>query len=70
MQGGLKNDIFPIEKSDFYKLWLLEQEEIKKHKWVLSEKIGKDVGHDYAVWDWGWNHREKWLQAVKNSGLY
>jgi hypothetical protein len=28
-----------------------ELEEILKHKWIESEKVGYDLG-DQAVWDW------------------
>lgn len=37
--------------------------EIERHKWIESEKAGKDLGH-FAILDWIKNHaarfREEW----------
>lgn len=45
-----------------------ELEEILKHKWIESEKVGYDLG-DQAVWDWVQKYahefREYWQK--KNS---
>ena len=59
---------FPIENSDYYKLHLLEVEEIKKHKWCLSETAGKDVGWSYAQYNWIMaGHRQRWLDGIRGS---
>ncbi len=61
---------FPIENSDYYQFWLREKAEVEKHKWVLSEKCGKDVGWDYAQWNWHMGgHRTGWIRALKASGV-
>jgi hypothetical protein len=60
--------MFPIEHSALYQLWLREQEEILKHKWVLSERAGREVDYNTTKWDWGWRHRRAWLAALRASG--
>ena len=37
-----------------------EHEEILRHKWIESEKVGHDVGIDAAQVDWNLKHRSKW----------
>lgn len=69
--GKLSDAIFPIKDSDYYKFWLREQEEINRHKWVLSEKIGRDVGWDYAHWNWHMaGFRIGWIKSLKASGVH
>ena len=57
--------MFPIEHSDLYNFWKAEKEEILKNKYYLSEKLGRDVGFDYALWDWHMNFRSKWIESGK-----
>ena len=49
-----------LESSALYKKFMEEREEILKHKWIESEKAGKDVGFEKALLSWVCNHREKW----------
>ena len=48
------------KRSSLYKEFLAEREEILKHKWIESEKEGKDIGFERALLDWIRNHRENW----------
>ncbi len=48
------------QKSSLYQEFLAEREEILKHKWIESEKAGKDVGFEKALLDWIRNHRDEW----------
>lgn len=48
------------ERSSLYKEFLAEREEILKHKWIESEKAGKDIGFERALLDWIRKHRETW----------
>lgn len=48
------------QKSSLYQEFLAEREEILKHKWIESEKAGKDVGFEKALLDWIRNHRDGW----------
>ena len=49
-----------LETSALYKKFMEEREEILKHKWIESEKAGKDIGFEKALLSWVCNHREKW----------
>ena len=49
-----------LKNSELYKEFLREREEILKHKWIESEKAGKDVGFEWALLDWNFNHRSNW----------
>ena len=49
-----------LENSALYKEFLKEREEILKHKWLESEKAGKDVGFEWALLDWNFHHRTNW----------
>lgn len=46
--------------SEPYLEFLSEREELLRHKWVLSEQAGKDVGFEAALVDWAFNHRSEW----------
>jgi hypothetical protein len=49
-----------LETSALYKKFMEEREEILKHKWLESEKAGKDIGFEKALLNWVCYHREKW----------
>ena len=49
-----------LETSALYKKFMEEREEILKHKWIESEKVGKDIGFEKALLSWVCHHREKW----------
>lgn len=56
-----------LKNSKLYNMFLREREEILKHKWVLSERFGKDVGYDYALFSWIVNHRNDWLKSQEKN---
>ncbi len=37
-----------------------ELAEIHRHKWLASEKEGRDVGFEKALTDWAAKHRQMW----------
>ena len=49
-----------LESSALYKKFIEERNEILKHKWLESEKAGKDIGFEKALLSWVYYHREKW----------
>ncbi len=49
-----------LESSALYKKFMEEREEILKHKWIESEKVGQDIGFEKALLSWVCHHREKW----------
>lgn len=48
------------QRSSLYQEFLAEREEILRHKWIESEKQGKDIGFERALLDWIRKHRESW----------
>ena len=50
-------------RSTLYQEFLAEREEILRHKWIESEKKGKDIGFERALLDWIRKHRENWRNA-------
>ncbi len=49
-----------IKRSSVYQEFLAEREEILKHKWLESERLGEDIGFEKALIDWVRNHRDAW----------
>jgi hypothetical protein len=49
-----------LKNSNLYKEFLAERDEILKHKWLESEKVGYDIGFERALTDWIIKHRGKW----------
>jgi len=55
------------QRSSLYQEFLAEREEILRHKWLESEKLGRDIGFERALLDWIRKHRENWRKARKNG---
>jgi hypothetical protein len=47
----------------------LQREEIGKHKWIESEKAGRDIGWDCAADEWLHKHFPKWKRHVWNRAV-
>ena len=62
-----RNTNGPAGDPSLYERFLREREEILKHKWLESEKAGKDIGFERAILDWARNHRGEWLDSLKGS---
>ena len=58
-ENKLKSDI-QIDNSQIYQEFLEETGQILRHKWLESEKEGRDIGFERALLDWVTNHRKKW----------
>jgi len=59
-----------LKNSSLYREFLAEREEILRHKWLESEKVGIDVGFEEALTDWMVKHRSEWRkrrQAARQS---
>lgn len=50
-------DSSPRSGAGSYRDFLSDREEVMRHKWLLSEKAGYDVGLEAALIDWVTNHR-------------
>lgn len=55
------------KRSSLYQEFLAERDEILKHKWIESEKVGQDIGFERALLDWIRKHRERWRQTRKTQ---
>ena len=60
-EGSVANDL--LKNSSLYREFQAEREEILKHKWIESEKAGRDIGFERALTDWIIKHRSKWRKA-------
>ena len=56
-----------LKNSSLYKEFQAEREEILKHKWIESEKVGYDIGFERALTDWIIKHRSKWRKSRQTS---
>ena len=45
---------------DYYQEFLAEREEIRRCKWLISEREGHDIGFERALTEWVSKHREAW----------
>ncbi len=59
MARSMTNDEL-LKNSSLYREFLAEREEILRHKWLESEKVGIDVGFEEALTDWMVKHRSEW----------
>lgn len=59
-----------VKQSSLYQEFLAEREEILRHKWLESERLGYDIGFERALLDWIRKHREGWRAARRaQAGL-
>jgi hypothetical protein len=56
-----------FQKSALYQEFLAEREEILRHKWIESEKVGHDIGFEKALLDWIVKHRAGWRALRQNK---
>ena len=61
----LDNDF--MHNSSVYREFLAERNEILKHKWLESEKVGNDIGFEKALLDWIQKHRSNWRNFRKKK---
>jgi hypothetical protein len=56
-----------VKHSSLYREFQAEREEILRHKWIESEKAGRDIGFDRALTDWIVKHRSKWRKGRQSA---
>lgn len=61
--SGETNSNELVRNSSLYREFQAEREEILKHKWIESEKAGRDIGFEQALTDWILKHRSKWRKS-------
>lgn len=59
-----------VKQSSLYQEFLAEREEILKHKWLESERLGYDIGFERALLDWIRKHRESWRAARRQQHVH
>lgn len=52
-----------VRNSSLYREFQAEREEILRHKWIESEKVGHDIGFEQALTDWIVRHRAAWRRS-------
>jgi hypothetical protein len=52
-----------LTNSSLYREFQAEREEILKHKWIESQKAGRDIGPESALTDWVIKHRSNWRKS-------
>ena len=57
-----------VKNSSLYREFLAEREEILRHKWIESEKVGHDIGFERALLDWVVRYRSGWRKARHGEG--
>ena len=57
-----------VKQSILYQEFLAEREEVLRHKWLESERLGHDIGFERALLDWIRKHRESWRVARRTTG--
>ncbi len=59
-----------MKQSNLYQEFLAEREEILRHKWLESERLGYDIGFERALLDWIRKHRDNWRAARRAGQTY
>jgi hypothetical protein len=57
-----------LKNSSLYREFQAEREEILRHKWIESEKAGRDIGFEQALTDWIIKHRANWRKTRQSAG--
>lgn len=56
-----------VKESSLYQEFLAEREEILRHKWLESERLGYDIGFERALLDWIRKHRDDWRRSRRQG---
>lgn len=65
--GSLKDHRSLIEASTLFRVLSAESVEVRRLKWLESEKAGRDIGFDRAVTSWVTHHCGAWRAARKKD---
>jgi hypothetical protein len=56
-----------LERSQLYREFQAEREAIMRHKWIESEKAGRDIGLEHALTSWVVHHRAQWRRERREQ---
>lgn len=59
-----------IIENNVYREFLLERDEILRHKWIESEKKGYDIGFERALVEWITRYRSDWRKYKNRINIY
>jgi hypothetical protein len=65
-ESPMANDL--LRNSTLYREFQAERDEILRHKWIESEKVGHDIGFERALTDWIIKHRSTWRKTRQSNG--
>lgn len=57
-----------LVNTTLYREFQAEREEILRHKWIESEKVGHDIGFERALVDWITKYRAGWRRGRQLAG--
>ncbi len=66
-EPGSRDDL--LRNSLLYRESQAEHEEILKHKWIESEKVGHDIGFELAQVDWRIRHGSQWCKERRGARI-
>jgi len=49
--------------TNYYEEFLAELDEIRRYKWIESQKAAEDIGFERALVEWVTQHRDKWRSS-------
>jgi len=58
-----------LQRSSLFQEFLAERDEVLRHKWIESEKVGRDIGFERALLNWILTHRTTWRTERKQKLL-
>ena len=56
-----------LRNSTLYKEFQAERDEILRHKWFESGKLGHDIGFEQALTDWIIKHGARWRKHRRQA---
>jgi hypothetical protein len=59
-----------VKQSPLYREFKAEQEEILRHKYYESQKAGRDIGYEWAMFDWKLRHYPGWRRARRQTRAF
>ncbi|MCX7826743.1 MAG: DUF4032 domain-containing protein [Verrucomicrobiae bacterium] len=56
-----------VRRTNLYREFMAQRDEILRHKWIESEKAGHDIGFERALVDWISKYRAAWRRCRSDS---
>lgn len=59
----MSTDAPPDPAINYYEEYLAELDEIRRYKWIESQKANEDIGFEKALVEWVGKYRDSWVKA-------